>query len=365
MNSEKRFGWSLVIAAFVVGLLVGWFAIGWGAWPVEWKSTDPVDLRQEERDEYLVMVANDYAATRDAALALRRLGSWPSLAEADREIRELADHQAVQGQRDLAQRLRTLAGGLPLPSGEPLAQPAQGLDLAKIIQAAVIAATVIGLVALALYLLRRRGRSAPQDRLRERLRETQGIMKTAPPAIIERVAEVAEKETEEEPSLPERREGIMPRVFRRAETESPPSWGFEVAYEGEGMEFDRTFTLDSPGGEYSGECGVGAATHLGENIEQINALEVWLFDKSDIRTVAKVLMSERAYHDDAMKEELSTRGDPVLATAGTTFSLVGNSIRTDVVVDEVEYLRGGLPNSAFARVSLRLHARKRRSSGQR
>jgi hypothetical protein len=362
MNSEKRFGWSLVIAAFVVGLLVGWFAIGWGVWPVEWKSTDPVDLRQEERDEYLVMVANDYAATRDAALALRRLGSWPSLAEADREIRELAGHQAVQGQGDLAQRLRTLADGLPLPSGEPLAQPDQGLDLAKIIQAAVIAATVIGLVALALYLLRRRGRSAPQDRLRERLRETQGIMKTAPPAIIERVAE---KETEEEPSLPERREGIMPRMFRRAETESPPSWGFEATYEGEGMEFDRTFTLDSPGGEYSGECGVGAATHLGENVEQINALEVWLFDKSDIRTVAKVLMSERAYHDDAMKEELSTRGDPVLATAGTTFSLVGNSIRTDVVVDEVEYLRGGLPNSAFARVSLRLHARKRRSSGQR
>jgi len=148
----------MTLLTLVVGsMLMGWFVIGWAIWPVKWSDVDPVDLRQEARDEYLVMVANDYATTRDAAVALPRLGSWPSLAEADREIRELADYQAVQGQRDLAQRLRTLADGLPLPATytepEPLSLQSSDFFLSLVFTGTVILAP-IGTVGAAMVLLR-------------------------------------------------------------------------------------------------------------------------------------------------------------------------------------------------------------------
>ena len=35
--------WLLI--AFVVGVLAGWWGIGWGLWPVTWKNAYPQDLR--------------------------------------------------------------------------------------------------------------------------------------------------------------------------------------------------------------------------------------------------------------------------------------------------------------------------------
>ena len=85
MNSQVRFGWQAMLAVLVAGLLIGWFGIGWAMWPVQWENTDPIDLRQDQREEYLVLVASDYSATEDSSTALRRLSSWSSLEDLDRE----------------------------------------------------------------------------------------------------------------------------------------------------------------------------------------------------------------------------------------------------------------------------------------
>jgi len=345
MNADRRFGWGSVIIAFVIGLLIGWFAIGWGVWPVEWKNTDPVDLRQEAREEYLVMVANDYAVTRDAATALRRLETWDPLSEADREIRQLAQYYEAHGQPDLALRLRALADGLPLPTGETTGKP-EGEGGGGFIEGDVgllvlVGFIVVGCVALALYLLRLRGPSFPEDRLREG-REAVG-------AAAEEVAE-----EEERLAPPVEQQPRVPWSFRRPAAEAMPSWEFEAIYKGEGMEFERTFALEDQKGNYFGDCGVGAAAFVGEDTQRVNALEVWLFDKSDIRTETKVLMSQHAYDDEATREELAAKGEPTLAAPGVTFSLVGHSLRARGEVEEVEYLPGEPPNSAFARVSIRL-----------
>ena len=62
--------------------------------------------------------------------------------------------------------------------------------------------------------------------------------------------------------------------------------------------FDDSFSIDSPSGEFLGECGVGISETIGVgDPKKVTAFEVWMFDKNDIRTVTKVIMSEHAFRD--------------------------------------------------------------------
>jgi len=371
MNNDRRFGWGSVIAALVIGVLIGWFAIGWGLWPVSWTGTDPVDLRQGEREAYLLMAAGDYTLTHDAAVALDRLVSWPSLADANREIRDLADFYSVQGEAGKAQSLRMLAQGLPLPAEPaPEQQPAMESgeattsNLPRFLKALAVAAAVVGLVALIVYLLRRRKPGAVGDRLRDRLRD---IASVGQPESVMDEAEADDHGFDyafrvEPGGL--RTDGLRvsaPLGQRRPDEtgEFVPSWSFQVEYSGEGSDFDRTFMLGEPDAEYLGECGVGATTLGRVDSDRIGALEVWLFDRSDIHTVAKVLMSDKAFYDDALRDEVSSRGEPILAVPGATFTLRGNRLQTEVTIDEVSYLPGEPAKSGFQRVALRLRSAKR------
>jgi hypothetical protein len=59
-------------AGVVLGLALG-FAIGWGLWPVEYRNTTPDVLRQDYRDDYIVMTATAYGIDGDLARARERL----------------------------------------------------------------------------------------------------------------------------------------------------------------------------------------------------------------------------------------------------------------------------------------------------
>jgi len=370
MNYDRRVGWGSLIAALVIGVLIGWFAIGWGLWPVSWTGTDPVDLRQGEREDYLSLVAGDYSLTRDASVALDRLASWPSLADANREIRDLADFYGVQGAAGQAQSLRMLAQGLPLPA-EPAAavQPAvesggaPASDLPRLLKALAVAAAVVGIVALTIYLLRRRKPSDGRDRLRDRLRELSSAARPESDADDMESDDDYGYELEVDPGESQTaalRVPVPPREHRPDEPVAfVPTWSHQVEYAGEGSDFDRTFMLGEPDAEYLGECGVGATSVGRGDSERISALEVWLFDRSDIHTVAKVLMSDKAYRDDLLRDEVSTRGEPIQAVPGTTFTLTGNRLQTEVTISAVSYLPGEPANSSFHRVSLSLRSGKR------
>jgi hypothetical protein len=68
----------VVLALLLVGAAVGVglaFLIGWGLWPVEYYDTDPVDLKQEHKEEYVVLVSAAYALNGDLEQAQDRLAS--------------------------------------------------------------------------------------------------------------------------------------------------------------------------------------------------------------------------------------------------------------------------------------------------
>jgi hypothetical protein len=105
-----------------------------------------------------------------------------------------------------------------------------------------------------------------------------------------------------------------------------------------------------------GECGVGISETIGVgDPKKVTAFEVWLFDKNDIQTVTKVLMSSHAYNDVATLQRLESKGEPILVEAGKQFVLETAALQLMATVSDVEYGQGALPDSSyFERVTLEL-----------
>jgi hypothetical protein len=64
---------AFVVVGIAIGLGLG-LLITWQLWPVQYYDTDPVDLRNEHKDDYVVMIAAAYAQDRDLGMASLRLG---------------------------------------------------------------------------------------------------------------------------------------------------------------------------------------------------------------------------------------------------------------------------------------------------
>jgi hypothetical protein len=101
-------------------------------------------------------------------------------------------------------------------------------------------------------------------------------------------------------------------------------------------------------GEFLGECGVGISEMIGvSDPARVTAFEVWLFDKSDIRTVTKVLMSEHAYHDETLRARLATKGEAVLAEPGSPFVLETTGLQVKGKVTEIVYGNDEMPDGSY------------------
>ncbi|MFN8457823.1 MAG: hypothetical protein U0401_24740 [Anaerolineae bacterium] len=79
--------------------------------------------------------------------------------------------------------------------------------------------------------------------------------------------------------------------------------------------------------------------------KQVKAFDVGLFDKTDITTLSRVVMSEQAYNDPAMraKVEANPQAEAVLAEPGKEFTLETSAMRVKAKIEDMEYE----PNKAY------------------
>ena len=119
--------------------------------------------------------------------------------------------------------------------------------------------------------------------------------------------------------------------------------------------YDMSSSIETSGGDFLGECGVGISETIGTGTpEKVTALEVWVFDKNDVRTVTKVLMSDFAFNDPALRAKLAPKGDAVLARPGEVVELKTQTLKINARIVDVVYGGGTPANSYFQQVTLEM-----------
>jgi len=319
------------VAGLIVGILLGIF-YGWVIDPVEWTDAAIIHLRPDLQEEYLRMAIDSYAQNRDAELAKKR---FAELGENGETILEkVMDNPAGLNLEALLAFKATVqaAPGTALTLTPPPSATEQRArsTAAGVVRWLLPAMCVIFLAIAAgvVYLLFWRPRAGGKG--------------LAIPRILRR----------ESPPATEWREPIAPAE----EGIEPPMVQFMSSYKLGDDLFDESYSIDSPSGEFLGECGVGISETVGVGEpKRVTAFEVWLFDKNDIQTVTKVLMSAHAFLDEATRQRLAAKGEPVLAEPGSELVLETQTLRMVARVVDMAYGQGALPeNSFFERMLLEL-----------
>ncbi|OGT27343.1 MAG: hypothetical protein A2Z17_03380 [Gammaproteobacteria bacterium RBG_16_66_13] len=312
-------------AAVVLGLVLG-LVYAWGIQPVKWVDATPELLRTDLRTDYLKMAIDSYSVNRDVDLAISRFEALGDYAgETLRAIESIpgeVNPTAIQNYRSVVQIFEPGAAATASPT--QTARPPSPVSVSRLILPVCGVTLVLALALGAALFLRSRGSRVG----RARAVEAEG----------------------EEPSEPG---GVAAPGGARA-----PLATFRTTYSLGDDLYDDSFSIESPAGDFLGECGVGVGDTIGVGEpKKVSAFEVWLFDKNDIQTVTKVLMSGYTYQDEPTRQRIAAKGDPVVAENGAIVSLETASLKVEARIVDMTYGEGVLPaESHFARMTIELRA---------
>jgi hypothetical protein len=120
--------------------------------------------------------------------------------------------------------------------------------------------------------------------------------------------------------------------------------------------YDESFSIDTASGDFLGEYGVGVSETIGiGEPKKVTALEIWLFDKNDIKTATKVLMSVHAFGDAGIRGRLEAKGELIQVEPQKQIMLETETLQLLATVVDLQYGDGAMPeNSYFERVTLEL-----------
>ncbi|RJP52165.1 MAG: hypothetical protein C4557_06760 [Anaerolineaceae bacterium] len=311
----------LPIVLFVAGLLIG-LLVGWQT--KEFKDATPSYLRPDLQEDYLRMAIDSFRLNQDPNLAVQRwqyLGAGAQQAYLNIQANPGSQDPAViQAYGDLVSNVLSSGGEQPMPdssgSSSPLTRTAV-IGIGLVVLLGVIAA-------VAMYLFRLLGKRGGG--------EVTAVMQAA------EISRNAAKTNFEEM-------GLAPPITQTMTT-------FVL---GDDL-YDESFSIDTEAGEFLGEYGVGVADVIGVGDPKgVTALEVWLFDKNDIKTATKVLLSQHAYNDPAIVSRLEPKGELVLVQPQAQVLLETATLQLLATVVDLEYGKGRLPeNSYFERITLEL-----------
>ncbi|MEZ4732684.1 MAG: hypothetical protein R3E79_36740 [Caldilineaceae bacterium] len=127
-------------------------------------------------------------------------------------------------------------------------------------------------------------------------------------------------------------------------------------------EYDESRPIVDPqSGKYIGEFGMGASSKnafVQTGMDQLVALEVWLFDKSDERNLGnqtRILLSEYAVDHNLEPMFLKERQDnprPFTAQPGVHFQLESQTLLLDCTIVDVEYSASNATKGIFQEITV-------------
>ena len=320
--------------SFLLGTVFGLVVLGWILWPVQYVDTTPEMLRSDIQLDYLRMAVDSYSVSGDAVLARSR---FEALGDSKLDLLAALRADGLTDPGRLNQ-FEVLIAGLYVPGAEtiePASTPAGTGGWQDALSVLAILGILIGggiAMVMAINIRRHRAvavKAAPSDHEDLSLEAEEELEETAVP--VEEAEEAGGEGTE-------------------------PLERFVTTYALGDDLYEDSFTINSPSGDFLGECGVGISEPIGVGEpKKITALEVWLFDRRPSRTSTTVLMSQYAHDKEDVRATLAPRGLPVLAVPGADFWMETPGLSLRVVIRELIYGPGPLPqNSYFERLTLQL-----------
>lgn len=335
-----------ILVGVIAGLLLG-LIIGWGIWPVTWVNGGPGQMSEAWKTDFLSMAITSYGQDRNVIQAKER---YEALGEGKKQVLQaLAGKPAGLDPALIAEFGAVTSGETPaVAQPGTIATPGAAITGTGAITTPAVpgaAVTTPGAPAttepqpkgtnwmlilslLCLVLLLALGAAAYFMFFRNRFAGS-----TAGPTAATLAAEA--------------RKAAVPTDYSAAGTE-PPTAQFMASYKLGDDLFDDSFSIDSQSSEFLGECGVGISENIGVGEpKKVSAFEVWLFDKNDIQTVTKVLMSPRAYDDVSIRQRLEAKGETVLAQPGAEFVLETQTLTMVARVVDMSYGEGAMPSESY------------------
>lgn len=303
------------LIGFVVGLIIGLVVLGWGIWPVKWTDATPNELSLDWKVEFLRASIQAYGQNGNTTEAQERYAALG--ADAQTAINTIAQDPKGLSTALLSDFSNVVAAAAPVttPTSTTAAPAAKKSALPVLLIALCL--LVLVLVAFLAYMFFFRKRLAGPG----------------PQATPEEIAETR------------RQAGYTDYSSKGAE---PPIGQFMASYKLGDDLFDDSFSIDSASGEFLGECGVGISETIGVgDHKKVTAFEVWLFDKNDIQTVTKVLMSAHAFNDGTIRQRLEAKGEPVLVEPGIETVLETQTLQLVARVADISYGDSAMPEESF------------------
>ena len=109
--------------------------------------------------------------------------------------------------------------------------------------------------------------------------------------------------------------------------------------------YDVSFAIEH-NKEYLGECGAGVGADAGKGKPRpVTALEAWMFDKNDVHTETKILLSRGVTLQPDQKNRLARKGELLVLEPGKIYLLQTQRLRLRIEALAVEYV----PNTSVLR----------------
>ncbi len=108
-----------------------------------------------------------------------------------------------------------------------------------------------------------------------------------------------------------------------------------------------------------GQFGLQLIEPFGRERDQAVALQVWLWDSRDPDTQAKVLMSEGAYRDTALRSQHAGEHQTVPVRPGAEFELSSHDLVLEGRVEKVSYAEAEPPRGIFAELQVKMTVYRR------
>jgi hypothetical protein len=313
----KKLPW-VSIGLFFGGLLLG-LLFGYVIAPLQFIDATPDVLRADLQEDYLRMTLDSYRLTGDPNQAVQRwqaLGAnAPVLLEKIKNDPRGLPQNTIQSYAELI--IKVLGSTTPAPVST-------NSTSSTILWVSIGLILLVGGVAAFIYL--------------RQLLANRGSGVTTVTMQAAELSKSAEKTNFESLGL------------------APPITQIMTTYVLGDDLYDESFSIDAPGGDFLGEYGVGVSETIGVgDPKKVTALEFWLFDKNDIKTATKVLMSAHAFNDPAIRARLEPKGELVLIEPQKQIILETATLQLLATVVDLTYGTGPLPDkSHFERVTLEL-----------